>query len=149
MAKQVLDTRWLLMYIPVYLFSIWDSYRTTVDMNRVYILAEQEDHRFNSYALGSFEINYLDKRNPILSVMWSLCIPGLGQLYIHRILTALFVIIWLVVFYYNSHVQEAVVLLFLGEPDHLFSFISYFLYIGYSRIKFIQPSLYSAQMIPS
>ncbi|WP_033829720.1 hypothetical protein [Bacillus andreraoultii] len=115
MAKEVLDTRWLLMYIPVYLFSIWDSYRTTVDMNRVYILAERENHRFNSYSLGSLEINYLDKRNPVLSVMWSLFIPGLGQLYIHRILTAVFVIIWLVVFYYYSHVQEAVVLLFLGK----------------------------------
>lgn len=39
----------------------------------------------------------------------------LGQLYIHRILTAIFVIIWLVIFYYFSHVQEAIVLLILGE----------------------------------
>ncbi|MCH6264895.1 hypothetical protein [Neobacillus citreus] len=115
MAKEVLDTRWLLMYIPVYLFGIWDSYRTTVDMNKVYLLTEREEHRFNSFSLGALEINYLDKRNPILSLMWSLFIPGLGQLYIHRILTAFFVIIWLVVFYYYSHVQEAVVLLFLGK----------------------------------
>ncbi len=115
MAKEVLDTRWLLMYIPVYLFGIWDSYRTTVDMNRVYLLAEREDHRFNSFSLGSLEINYLDKRNPLVSVMWSLFIPGLGQLYIHRILTAFFVIVWLVCFFYYSHVQEAISLLFLGK----------------------------------
>ncbi|KAA9021129.1 hypothetical protein [Niallia endozanthoxylica] len=103
------------MYIPVYLFCIWDSYRTTVDMNRVYLLAEREEHRFNSFALRALEINYLDKRNPVLSVLWSLFIPGLGQLYIHRILIAIFVIVWLVVFYYFSHVQEAVVLLILGK----------------------------------
>ncbi|MED4205017.1 hypothetical protein [Neobacillus mesonae] len=115
MAKEVLDTRWLLMYIPVYLFGIWDSYRTTVDMNRFFLLADREDHRFNSFALGALEINYLDKRNPVLSVMWSLFIPGLGQFYIHRILTAIFVIVSLVVFYYYSHVQEAVVLLILGK----------------------------------
>lgn len=115
MAKEVLDTRWLLMYIPVYLFAIWDSYRTTIDMNKVYLLAEREDHRFNSFVLGSIEINYLDKRYPFLAIMWSLFIPGLGQLYIHRVLTAIFVMFWLVVFYYFSHVQEAIVLLFLGK----------------------------------
>jgi len=115
MTKEVLDTRWLLMYIPVYLFGIWDSYRTTVDLNKVYILAEREEHRFNTFSLGAVEINYLDKRNPVLSVIWSLFIPGLGQLYIHRILTAFFTIVWLVVFFYFSHVQEAISLLFLGK----------------------------------
>jgi len=115
LAKEVLNPRWLLMYIPVYLFGIWDSYRTTVDMNRVYLLAERENHRFNTFTLGALEINYLDKRNPVMSVLWSLFIPGLGQLHIHRILTALFIIVGLVIFYYFSHVQEAVLLLFLGK----------------------------------
>ncbi|MCB5936544.1 hypothetical protein LI012_17795 [Caldibacillus thermoamylovorans] len=115
LAKEVLNPRWLLMYIPVYLFAIWDSYRTTVDMNRVYLLAEQENHRFNSFSLGALEINYLDKRNRVLSIIWSLFILGLGQLYIHKILTAFFIIIGLVVFYYFSHFQEAVLLLLLGK----------------------------------
>lgn len=115
MAKEVLDTRWLLMYIPVYLFGIWDSYRTTVDMNKVYILADQEDHTYNSFAIGALEINYLDRRNPINSLFWSLLVPGLGQLHIHRIITAVFVIVATVIFFYYSHAQEAVVLLFLGK----------------------------------
>jgi TM2 domain-containing membrane protein YozV len=115
MAKEVLDTRWLLMYIPVYLFAIWDSYRTTVDLNKVYLLADREEHRFNSFSIGALEINYLDKRSPIVSLMWSLFIPGLGQLYIHRIITALFGIVSLVVFFYYSHFLEAVSLLFLGN----------------------------------
>ncbi|WP_363550931.1 hypothetical protein [Caldifermentibacillus hisashii] len=115
LAKEVLNPWWLLMYIPVYLFGIWDCYRTAVDMNRVYLLAEQENHRFNSFSLGALEINYLDKRNPFLSIIWSLFIPRLGQLYIHKILTAFFIIIGLVVFYYFSHFQEAVLLLLLGK----------------------------------
>lgn len=115
LAKEVLDTRWLLMYIPVYFFTIWDSYRTTVDMNKVYLLAEHENHRINSYTINSLEINYLDKRNPVLSIIWSLFIPGLGQLYIHRIITAVFLVISLVIFFYYSHAQEAVFLLILGK----------------------------------
>ncbi len=115
LAKDVLDTRWLLIYIPVYLFGIWDSYRTTVDMNNVYVLSEREDHRFNTFSIGALEINYLDKREPILSFIWSFLMPGLGQLYIHRIVTAFFVIIWSVVFFYYSYALEAISLLFLGE----------------------------------
>ncbi|WML48671.1 hypothetical protein RCG23_00515 [Neobacillus sp. PS3-34] len=123
MTKDVLNTRWLLMYIPVYIFGIWDSYRTTVDMNKVYILAEREEHRFNTFSLGALEINYLDKRNPVLSVIWSLFVPGLGQLYIHRILTAFFVIIWLVIFFYFSHALEAVSLLGLGKVQEATSVV--------------------------
>nr|WP_255648181.1 hypothetical protein [Pseudalkalibacillus hwajinpoensis] len=115
MAKEVLDTRWLLIYIPVYIFGIWDSYRTTVDMNNVYILAEREDHEINSFSIGALEINYLDKRSPYLAALWSFFMPGLGQLYIHRIVTAFVVIIWSVIFFYYSHMLEGVSLLFLGE----------------------------------
>lgn len=114
-AKQDLHPRWMLMYIPVYLFAIWDSYRTTVDMNNVYLLAEREDAPFNSYSIGAIEINYLDKRKPIMSVIWSAFMPGLGQLHIHRILTAFFALIWTIVFLYASHLLEAVQLLFFGE----------------------------------
>ncbi|AYA75708.1 hypothetical protein DOE78_09790 [Bacillus sp. Y1] len=114
-AKEVLNTRWLLIYIPVYLFAVWDSYRTTVDMNKVYVLAEREEHPFNSFSIGALEINYLDKRSPLMAVIWSLFVPGLGQLYLHRIVTAFFVIVWTVVFFYFSHGLEAISLLFLGK----------------------------------
>ncbi|MBP3952722.1 hypothetical protein [Bacillus suaedae] len=115
MAKEVLDPQWFLLYIPVYLFGIWDSYRTTVDMNRVYILADRENADFNTYSIGALEINYLDKRRPIMAVLWSLFTPGLGQLYIHRIVTALFTTIWTIVFVYFSNLLVAVYYLFLGE----------------------------------
>ncbi|BFT70128.1 hypothetical protein [Paenibacillus sp. P36] len=115
LAKQTLDSRWLLMYIPVYLFGIWDSYRTAVDMNKVYLLAEQENAPFNSFSLGALEINYLDKRSPIMSVFWSIFMPGLGQLHIHRIIVAFFSITWTIVFLYFSHLLEAVQLLFYGK----------------------------------
>lgn len=114
-AKDVLDTRWLLIYIPVYLFAIWDSYRTTVDLNKVYLLAEREKHIYNSFSIGAMEINYLDKRKPYLSLIWSLLGPGLGQLYIHRIITAFFVFIWCLVFFYFSHLLEAIQLLLIGH----------------------------------
>ncbi|MFC0557791.1 hypothetical protein [Halalkalibacter alkalisediminis] len=115
MAKEVLDPKWFLLYIPVYLFAIWDSYRTAVDMNKVYVLAERENADFNTYSIGALEINYLDKRRPIMAAIWSLFTPGLGQLYVHRVITALFTTAWTIVFVYYSNLLVAVQYLFLGD----------------------------------
>jgi len=115
LAKHDIQPRWMLMYLPVYLFAIWDSYRTTVDLNNLYLLAEREDAPYNTFSIGSFEINYLDKRNPVMSVVWSVFMPGLGQLHIHRIPSAFFTLIWSITFLYASHVLEAVQFLFFGE----------------------------------
>ncbi|KUP07850.1 membrane protein [Bacillus coahuilensis p1.1.43] len=117
LAKDVLDTRVLLIYIPVYIFGIWDSYRTTVDINDVYLLASSENHSFNSFSISPLEINYLDKRKPIYGLLWSLIVPGLGQLYLNRILIAFFVIIWTVVFCYFSHGLESIILLIRGNIE--------------------------------
>ncbi|WP_369412918.1 hypothetical protein [Oceanobacillus alkalisoli] len=61
MAGEVLKRRVLLLYLPVYIFAIWDSYRATVDLNKIFILAERENANFNSYAIGSLENNKLYK----------------------------------------------------------------------------------------
>ncbi len=114
-AKEILDLKMVLMYIPVYLFAIWDSYRTTVDLNNIHTLAKREDAPFNSFSIGSFEINYLDKRNPIMAILWSLTIPSVGQLYAHRIILAGFTLIWTAIFMYNSHFLEALIYLVNGN----------------------------------
>ncbi|WP_257348046.1 hypothetical protein [Pseudalkalibacillus decolorationis] len=124
LAKDALDTRWLLIYIPVYLFAIWDSYRSTVDLNRMYLLAERENHRFNTFSIGAMEINYLDKLKPSTAMMWSLFMPGLGQLYVHRIVTATYLIVWAVIFFYFSHGLEAVSLLFIGKVEQATSVLN-------------------------
>lgn len=116
-AKDVLDLRMFLMYMPVYLFAIWDSYRTTVDLNNIYTLAKREDARFNSFSLGAFEINYLDKRNPLMAAFWAITLPSTGQLYVHRIVLASFTLIWTGIFIYYSHFLEACIYLLNGNLD--------------------------------
>ncbi|MDF2531208.1 MAG: putative rane protein [Clostridia bacterium] len=96
-AKSVVDINWMLIYIPTYIFAIWDSYRTAIDLNHHYILAAREDAEIKPFKLSALEINYLDKRKPWVSAAWSALIPGTGQLYIHRIVTASFAIAWWIV----------------------------------------------------
>jgi TM2 domain-containing membrane protein YozV len=102
-AAEVLDVRWMSLYAPVYLFSIYDSYRTTVDLNHIYLLAKRENAYFPCFIIGLIEINYLDKRSPRISLLWSLLMPGMGQLYIHRIITAFFVLALWIGSIFQSH----------------------------------------------
>ncbi|MDP4144901.1 MAG: hypothetical protein Q8936_10550 [Bacillota bacterium] len=114
-AKQVADIQWMSLYIPTYIFSIWDSYRTTVDLNHAYMLASREDAEIKPFKIGAMEINYLDKRNPWVSAIWSLLIPGAGQLYIHRLITAFFLVVWWIVICHNSKVLPAMHYTLLGD----------------------------------
>jgi hypothetical protein len=101
-AKAVVDIQWMSLYVPTYIFAIWDSYRTTIDMNHQYILAAREDAEIKPFRMGAMGINYLDKGKPWVSAVWSLLIPGGGQLYIHRLIPAFFIVLWWIVICYYS-----------------------------------------------
>lgn len=111
----VLDTNWLLAYTPVYFFCIWDSYRTTVDLNHIYLLAEREVQRVKPFVINAIGINYLDKRSPLFAALWSMFVPGLGQLYIHLVFVAFVGIGVTTGVFYFTHYLEAITLLILGD----------------------------------
>jgi hypothetical protein len=114
-AKEVLDERWLILYVGIYVYSIWDGYRTTVDMNKLYLLADREDAPLRPIQMGSWDINYLDKRVPWVSLAWSALVPGLGHLYAHKVLTGFFIFGYTVVIMYFSHLPQAIHLTLAGH----------------------------------
>ncbi len=103
MAKEVLEIRWLALYAPVYIFAIYDSYRTTVDLNNFTRLANYEDAPISNYNISTLEINYLDKRKPWVAFVWSVLMPGMGHLYTHRIVNGFFSLaIWILTVYKSN-----------------------------------------------
>jgi len=118
MAKDVLDINWVLLYIPTYIFAAWDAYRTTVDLNHQYILAAREDAEVKMFNIGQLEINYLDKRTPWNSAAWSAMMPGLGQILIHRIPGALFIIITSIAVFQQAKILPAIHFAFLGQFEY-------------------------------
>jgi len=115
MAKEVLDLRWMALYAPVYLFAIYDSYRTCVDLNKMTFLARHEKAPMRAFLIGPFEINYLDKRKPWIALVWSLLGPGMGQLYAHRIVNALFATVTWIMFVYYSNAYVALYYTLTGQ----------------------------------
>lgn len=108
MAKEVVNTRWLLLYVALYVYAMWDSYRGTVDLNKHYILADREDAPIKPVAMKTLDTNFLNKCSPWLATVLSLLTPGLGHLYVHKVVTGLSFIVWTIVVMYMSHGLQAV-----------------------------------------
>lgn len=115
MAKEILNSRWLLLYAPVWVFCIWSSYRLSVDLNKCSILADRNHSPIDAAYMSFFEINILDKRSPWASVLWTALTPGLGHLYTHRLPTGFFLLIWWIAMAYFSHLLQAAQFTVMGE----------------------------------
>jgi len=105
-ATAAASPRWLLLYNAVFMYALWDSYRTTVDLNKLAVLADRSGSVPAPVAMNSFTINYFDKRNPWVASAWSVLMPGLGHLYAHRLPAGFFLLLWWVAIAYFSHLME-------------------------------------------
>lgn len=114
-AKAVLNEKFVYLYIPVYLFAIWDSYRTTVDENKLYLLAKSENAKYPNISVSPFEMNYLDKKKPWIALAWAMTVPSLGQLYIHRIIAAALTLLMTLLIVIHSNMIEALHYVLLGD----------------------------------
>jgi hypothetical protein len=116
-AKEVLDIRWVFLYIPTYFFAVWDSYRTSVDINKNFVLAAREDAEIKPFVINSLEINYLDKSSPWVAFVWSMMTPGAGQIIIHRIVDALCILITWIGIVYFSRLLPSILYTMLGRLE--------------------------------
>lgn len=94
-AKDVLDPEWFFLYMGVYLFAMWDSYRLSIDMNKLYLVADREDASILPVKIPALETNYFDVRKPWTGVIWSMITPGLGQIYFNRLYSGFYLLIQL------------------------------------------------------
>lgn len=115
MAGNVVNKRWLLMYVPVFIYSVWASYRGAVDLNKLSILADREKSCMPPVKIDAVEINFLDRRTPWVSAVWSLFMPGAGHLYSHKILTGFLLLGWWIAIAYYSNILGAVYYTSIGD----------------------------------
>jgi len=134
MAKEIVNINWAILYIPTYIFAIYDSYETAIDINNNFILATREDAEVVPFKVGALEINFLDKKTPWVAAAWSLISPGTGQLYVHRIIVASFILIWVVVVSYFSKLLPAIQYSLLGQLDKAKSVIDWQWYLNIPSI---------------
>lgn len=124
MAREVVNLRWFLLYIGLYVFALWDSYRGAIEFNKLYLLADREDAGLTPQVLGAVDTNFLDKRSPWFATVLSLLSPGLGYLYLHEIVEGFFFICWTIVVMYCSHAVQSVHYTMVGDFEHAKSILN-------------------------
>ena len=124
MAKNNLDLTWATLYIIVYVFAIWDTHRSTVDLNKYFKISYNENSLISPVKITFLELNFLDKRSPWLALAWSLLIPGLGHFYCMRILTSIFLGLWWVVCLFYSGAVIGIFFTIMGDFSRVIDVIS-------------------------
>jgi hypothetical protein len=115
LAKEVVDPNWLLFYVPIYIFSIWEGQKLAVDLNKYSILADREDSNMIPFTISGLEIAFLDKKKPWMAMALSLLAPGLGHLYTHRIPASFYTLMWWITIVYMGHLMECIHLTAVGD----------------------------------
>ena len=123
MAKSVLRPQWAYGYFILYLFAVWDSYRSTLVQNKMCHLAEMEDEPIQGFLMHPFEIQYLEQKNPFIASWYSFLLPGLGQLYNHRFGLAFYTMFWWWFYFISSHAYESMFYLVIGNIQQAVSVI--------------------------
>lgn len=96
-AIDVIDLRFFYLYIGVYVFTMFDSYRRCVDMNNNYVLSFRTTTLTKTTKASSFSVNTLNKVSPITATYWEMIMPGLGSLYLNHLISFFFSIItWVI-----------------------------------------------------
>lgn len=114
-ALAVTSMRWVLLYLAIYWFAAWDSYRIAVSLNKYALLADRSGVTITRFKMNAWDTNYLDRRNPWVSLLWSALSPGLGHLYCQRFAMGFFILLWWLVVTYYSHLLEVFSYTLLGD----------------------------------
>ncbi|WP_413303636.1 hypothetical protein AA0X95_26505 [Bacillus sp. 1P10SD] len=124
-AKAILNQDWALLYVAVYVYSIWDSYRCAVEIKKSHILAEIEDAPVTPSDVTFFDVVILDKKNPLVGSLWAFFTPGLGQLYGGSTVVGTFILAWWIFVCYKAIAVRTWLYSFLGDFDRAVAIVDW------------------------
>lgn len=124
LAKAILEPRWAFGYVCIYLIAIGDSFRSAHYHNKLSHLARLEKTPISNIKIFPSEIQYLQKKSPIMGIIYSFFFPGLGQLYNHRFGLAFYAIFWWWFYLSFSKMHEGFLALLLGHFDQSISILN-------------------------
>lgn len=115
LATSVLNPNWTFGYLVIYLITIWDSYRSTVTQNELCHLAYLDNYPVPRTGMKPTTLQFLERKKPIVGVIYSFFFPGLGQIYNHQALLAIYAMVWWWAYIYLSGLHVSLLTLLLGN----------------------------------
>ncbi|MBN8202105.1 hypothetical protein [Bacillus sp. NTK034] len=115
LAKAVLEPKWAFGYLLIYLIAMGDSFRSALFHNKLYVLTCMENKPIPSINITASEIQYLERKSPVMGAVYSFFFPGLGQLYNHRFGLAFYAMFWWWIYLMLSSMHESIFSLLHGH----------------------------------
>lgn len=116
----VINNSWAILYCCVFVFSIWDSYRVAVAINQYTWLESRQGIRdFKYSAVKEFDLNFLDKRSPWVSVFWSMLFTGFGHLLCHRTIGGFTLLGWAIAIDLKAKLPQLIILSLTGQFNRI------------------------------
>lgn len=114
-AKDILEIRWAIAYMLIYMLTIWTSYVDARSINKLHLMARMENARISPGQLYRREVQFLDRRSRLSAALMSLFFPGMGQLYNQRVGLAFYGILWWILYCGMSSIHISLYHLLAGN----------------------------------
>lgn len=119
-ANHVLSERWVLFYMAVWCFAIFDSWKLSMEVNKICELEENQETRyFKRMDIFGFSRNQLDQRPPIFSAFFSTVLGGMGQIYNGQYVKGFLLVGWAIAINYYAQTNHLLNKLLMGQEVHL------------------------------
>lgn len=125
-AREVLNYNWLIIYPLFYLFSMFDSYRTSVELNKLTDRERVQPKRtFQMVSTTALGITMITRRSPVMAAFWSATITGFGQFYNDRGLKSLIMMGWYLAVVLKSGLSTAAFYTVTGRLDEVLAALDF------------------------
>lgn len=124
--EDLINYNFVFLYGVLYVFGIWDSYRVSVDMNKIsYLESKQEIRVFKCYDVSSLDLNYMDKRIPWIAAFWSVLFIGIGHIYNHKLLNGFILMGWGIIIAVKTNLPYILIFTLTGQFERINEVINY------------------------
>ncbi|CAI6047677.1 hypothetical protein COHCIP112018_01346 [Cohnella sp. JJ-181] len=123
-ATAAVDENLAFGYAAIYLFAIWDSYRSSKSQGRLRALSRTEPQPIRRMLVHPLEVQYIERKKPQTALFYSILFPGLGQLFNHRFCLAFYLMFLWWSFIWTSHALSACLELLYGSVSRSTAMLS-------------------------
>ncbi len=125
-VQQVINYDCAFLYVSIWVFSIWDSYRLAVEVNKLdFLESKQKERQFEHDVIRTSDMNFLEKRSPWVALFWSWAFPGLGHVYCHKLLFGFILMTWTYAIAFQTHLPMLIIFTLTGQTDKIPEIVDY------------------------
>lgn len=125
-AREVINYDFAFLYAAIWTFAIYDSYRISVEGNKLaWLEAKQKIRHFEHGILRTHDFNIMDKRSPWVAFFWGCVFSGLGHMYNNKLILGFILVGWTYAIVFNTHLPLLIIYTCTGQFERIADVVNY------------------------